>query len=63
MQLEIYDKPEGQSKSAKPDDYPPTSLEEQISKGRQFVWKHSDKVKVIARFSLFNFNSCFPTFN
>ncbi|XP_028405203.1 uncharacterized protein LOC114527695 [Dendronephthya gigantea] len=42
--LEIYDKPV--KESMKPDeDIQPTALEEQISKGRKFVWKHSDKVK------------------
>ena len=46
MQLEIYDQPMDESKSRKSEDYMPTALEEQISKGRKFVWKHSDKVKV-----------------
>ena len=54
MQLEIYDPPLEKSENSKPEDYPPTALEEQISKGRKFAWKHSDKVKVFTRFSLFN---------
>ena len=46
LKLEIYDKPVEKLNSSKPDEDERTALEEQISKGRKFVWKHSDKVKV-----------------
>lgn len=46
IKLEIYDKPEKQSGNEKTEDYQTTALEEQISKGRKFLWKHAEKVKV-----------------
>ena len=52
MQLEIYDKPEDELKTGQPELSERTALEEQISKGRKLVWKHSDNMKVfITRFS------------
>lgn len=47
MQLEIYDDDVEHSSNETNDESPASPLQEQISKGRKFVWKHWNTVKVI----------------
>lgn len=49
-----------QQLTAKPEDTSPTALEEQISKGRKFVWKHSEMAKV---FKIPFYKQCFTLNN